>query len=526
MTAEQILCRYDLQRFQWTQFISAEGLSTHKRQLCGGEHVQDLNNRLLNGETTILFFGTSLSLETPMTEAHLLAAVRNAWISLRFSVPTIAATIEVDEEGISSMVYRAEDQGAVGVWTDRTFCVHRGVGLEGLRRQLGLHPIPSQFGDFTWLHFIPEEVDEQGIVSGFSLLFHTHHALFDGVGAKNVMIRLISQLAQLSGDPREESLEWGRETSNLPPAAFSVLSPHEATPIPMSSAEQPTFERLYYTSINAFMTSFGAALGKSYHLNLPQWDGAWPAPWREEMMLSASETDAVLHGLKRLDQLEQGKFTVTHLAHAALAMVVISERPPQPADIDCNLSNFNVMNCRSRLREPYSARGHYPAYALGILMLNIPLSIFFSTGQQLLAMNGHTLQRVMDVMKRAHEAHRALPAALSYMAQISEIFGSAVKQASESDSKYQDLQSYWFVSDGIGENEMDPTFTNYTSKHTIVRVKHIFTSVNRCHSAPAFRASSWNGRISLSADFNANLVPVADVKRYLEKWKEFITLIT
>lgn len=110
-------------------------------------------------------------------------------------------------------------------------------------------------------------------------------------------------------------------------------------------------------------------------------------------------------------------------------MVAIFDNPPTPEVSSQFLNNLSLIDCRKRLKEPYSSREGYPGYALGVSMARLPVSIFlgadgkpFPSDERLLAT---TLKAVQDI----YTAQKTTPAPLSYMGQASEIFCEGIKQA-------------------------------------------------------------------------------------------------
>ncbi|KAJ4466340.1 hypothetical protein C8R41DRAFT_926158 [Lentinula lateritia] len=293
-------------------------------------------------------------------------------------------------------------------------------------------------------------------------------------------------------------LKWGNEAKNLTPAVFAILSDDEPLPIPTGSTMQPTADLPYYKSLDWFWNCLEIASKGVHSFDILPWQGSACIPWREEIVFNIGETIDVKNGLKIISKNRLQKYTITHLAHAALSMVLVADNPPK--------------------------KGKYPAYALSLLMINIPLHIFFSNTHALLPMDDFLLKKVMEVTQGCHAKHKDLPAKLSYMAQVSEIFGAALKRDSMAGRTISDPQSFWFVNDGVGENEMDTLYTLDDQKTTI-KIEEAFTSVNRCQAAPAFRISSWGNKISISADFNLDMISVAKVIALLTAWKDFMMLI-
>ncbi|KAJ6620412.1 hypothetical protein B0H10DRAFT_1945973 [Mycena sp. CBHHK59/15] len=84
--------------YDWSS--SPEDPSYYKRQAWGAEIIEDVWNRYNHGEQK-LFLGADVTATKPVQSASLLAYARDAWISLRFELPIIAAHTEQDADDIT-----------------------------------------------------------------------------------------------------------------------------------------------------------------------------------------------------------------------------------------------------------------------------------------------------------------------------------------------------------------------------------------------------------------------------------------
>jgi hypothetical protein len=111
------------------------------------------------------------------------------------------------------------------------------------------------------MHLVPGELANDGTVSKFGLLFHSHHSIFDGSAVKIIMNFYLDQLAKAVSDscstPKSTN-QWGNELENLPPAVFSILNSNEALPIPPDSAQAPSFGDEYYKCMTSVIADLGA----------------------------------------------------------------------------------------------------------------------------------------------------------------------------------------------------------------------------------------------------------------------------
>ncbi|KAK0491397.1 hypothetical protein IW261DRAFT_1556551 [Armillaria novae-zelandiae] len=521
-----LLAKFDLEQFQWKRFHTDDGAEARIRLLAGGECTHDIMNRHIQGDQT-LFFAVYVDLTSAHSRTKIMGTCRDAWKWLRYYVPIIACTISVDDVDSGYLEYHSPTPSGVEEWVARTFIVHdqQVLDLNELRTQVGQTRIPSAAGDQTWLHVVANVSVADDAITRVGFLFQSHHAPFDGPGIKLIFSRYLTQVASSLGSSMPCDFAWGSEVHNLTPCVYSILSTLEPCPIPPHSGEHPSFEKPYYQSMQTIYSGVLKASQNAYGFRPRARDTRWPFCQRDEIVLSKRESDLILKRLK--DVLPpQRSYTVTHLVHAALAMVVMSDNPPEKNDLESFLNNYSLVNCRSRLKEPYSQPMHdgYPGYAIGITMMRIPVSIFCSSSGELLPLNRDLLFKAMDAIRDFYDNQRGVPAPLSCMAQLGQIMSMSMKDAAVANSLPPN-QCYMLSSDGVGERYLQPTYADQSGK-TVLTVPKFFSSLNRNDPGPFFRVSSWKGLIELSADFNSNIVSKQEVHHHLTKWREFILLIT
>lgn len=508
------LARYDLEQFRWKPFTGDGSRNGRARPLGGVEHVQDIFNRHLKGDQT-LFFGLSIDLHDPVNITKLGSSAQECWSWLRFQVPTIASSVIGSDHELPVMTYTTASPEEISQWAQRTFIIHSSyIDLDELRVNEGMKEVPSSDGDHTWMHLVPGEI-ANGAVSQFGLLFHTHHSPFDGAGLKIIMNRYLAQLVKVLSDScsASESIEWGNELENLPPSAYSILNSSEPLPVSPDSPEEPSFDHEYYKSFASVLSGFGAAAKDTYGFSARPKDTEWPKTRRAEVLFTKEESAAIQSASKI------SGYTLTHLAHAALAMVVIADNPPNPVSSSHFMNNVSLANLRSRL-DPNHAL--HPGYVLGVFMTRIPVSAFLSPDGSVLPLDRDVLLRVAEIAKGQYRAHKELPAGLSTMPQVGQVYASATIPAASA-NMLPPNQCFSFSSDGKGENYLNRIFADDAGKR-VLEVTKFFTSLNRFDPGPFFRLSSWGGVIDLGADYNSNLVKTEEAVGYLNLWKRFLLL--
>ncbi|KAJ7250284.1 hypothetical protein C8J57DRAFT_1667822 [Mycena rebaudengoi] len=397
MSAEQLLVKYDFDKFIWKSVPTADGSQYFSRPLAGAEIVQELYNRFEHGNQT-LFFAVYLDISSPASAATIIEAAGGAWIALRHRIPILATSISVDENDTPMLEYQVQDAAGVNKWAARTLTVHHqsALDLDQLREALGGQPLPSAEGDHTWMHLVLGPPGAAELQTQIGLIFHTHHAVTDGNGAKIIMNQFLVQLGK-----------------KLDGATQDAVARRKPVPIPTSSDELPTFEHPLYRTLGGEMHSIGESMQNKYGFKTRKGsDARWPHTRRVELVFSEKDSAKLLGFMK------SQPYTLT--------VLVMSENPATPDVIKHSLNNFCMVDVRPRLKEPYASRDGYPGYALAPPMCRIPVALFLSSDGQPLPLDKTLLLRVINFIQERYTEHRGMTVA--YIAQASEMFGYAMKQ--------------------------------------------------------------------------------------------------
>lgn len=269
MSTHQVLSQFDTSKFRWKPIYNGNKPESYCRALCGAELYQEFWLRLARGEQ-ILFFGSYIHIPNSVPRKWLIDATRQSWISLRYQIPTIAASTYVADNGEYRLAYTPpKSRDDVTHWAGRTLIVSTSkeedtIGLDKLREELAQAEVPSPEGDQTWLHLVlPSSTNgNDEVISDFGLLIHTSHTPFDGIGLRILSNRFLKLLAnELTSHSNSHSkLEWGKEVDNLLPATMSILDPSEPRPISPTSKDEPSFNLPYYSSLARVIEGFGASM--------------------------------------------------------------------------------------------------------------------------------------------------------------------------------------------------------------------------------------------------------------------------
>ncbi|KAJ8514919.1 hypothetical protein ONZ45_g7613 [Pleurotus djamor] len=497
--AENVLVKFDLNTFRWTELPSKDGFA---RMLGGGEVMQDAWNRFHKGEGT-LFFGVYVDVLVSISEAKFEQAACDAWSWLRFQVPTIASTVDPTDDGMSRLVYKLGTDASVAEWASRTFTIVKRprIDIDAFRVEVGRKPIPSSEGDQTFGYLLMGTDCPSDPINKFGFLLHTHHAPYDGAGLKIIvnmyLTQLVKNLALLATSPSPLLLPWG--------------------------SEEPSFAHPYYGTLGAILQILGEGMNNPYGFKPRTSDPGLPTHAREEIVFTVDESSRILNALKLKGASDNAKaYTVSHLAHAALAMATIADNPPSAEASSQFLNNQHLRDCRVFLTEPYSSRFGYPGYALGVGGIRIPVSLFLTADAKPSLLDKSTLVRVMKAVRDLYAAQKALPDPISYMG-LGSIGFAQTMIAGFKANMMPPNNCYSFSSDGVSEKWLDHEYPD-SSGTSVFSLRKFVLSLNRTEPSPFFRVTSWRGALELSADFNANLVSADEVKVHLNNWKKFILL--
>ncbi|KZT28675.1 hypothetical protein NEOLEDRAFT_1057767 [Neolentinus lepideus HHB14362 ss-1] len=491
---------FDQSRYAWR--ISYDDPAKHIREAQGGEILEDVWNRFLYGEQK-LFLAVDLQLSSPISTTNFLSRAKEAWIEIRFYVPTVGGSTEQAKDGTSLVTYRAiKDQAEATAWANHTVRLFEGsTDMDAARVEIGKLTIPEPTGEQTFIYIVPRSETSYGVI-----LF-THHTPFDGAGTKIVMNRYIRSLAQHIDNPflaQSQQFHWGEEVKNLLPAVPQILGPAEAT-------EGDDYQK----TLGAVMGSLisGARSRYGFREHIPNFGPgatrriAYSFPIEDSLKLFQASRDL--------------GFTINHIAHAAICLVCLYDNPPTASTSSDAAFTFNgLVDARGRLAPQYTGKEGYPGYCLAMSSINIPISVATA-----ISASGEKVQllAVAEYIKTEYAKQRGFPCFLAVSSQEIDILVTGVKEGTATPSPPWMGPSY--AGDGRGETYLDPEHGGATGKPTI-KVLDYFTSLNKHDPGPFFRSFSWNNKYTLSADYNEAAMPAEAVKGFMQKWQDLITLIS
>lgn len=223
----------DFNRYTWRKDETVPGRLY--REPAGGEAATVVVNRTKHGDMNV-FLGVYATSTVPLTESTLREHAKLAWTSVRWEVPTIAASTSITwpAEGVPPaclITYDVAKSAAdVALWADEAVQIrpkYMSKTLDDLRYDLGQSPIPANDFDIqTVLYIVPFSATKLG------LLIHTSHVTFDGSGAKILMTKFLSHFVNYITDPgylasQQATFAWGTEDANLLPCFTDILRKRE-----------------------------------------------------------------------------------------------------------------------------------------------------------------------------------------------------------------------------------------------------------------------------------------------------------
>ncbi|KAL4907105.1 hypothetical protein BDW74DRAFT_175891 [Aspergillus multicolor] len=297
------------------------------------------------------------------------AALKQAWIRLRFEHPQLAASTEDGKK-----VYETPDDTALQTWADSTLLVSSAANADELLSTAA--PVKQ-----ITLYYVPRSSE---------LVLRCHHHINDGIGSLQAMDLLFKWLTE---PPTHLELAWGSEHIRLPaPLEESLGSPPTLT---QQQTEQAAARLMAY--LNQL-----PAIG-------PVCKAGKVAPGQPKTMeatFSPEFTAAIIKASKA-----QG-ITVTAAVHAAYALML--QRHADPESEQSRYTAITAHNMRRYLAQNRD-RDHAAAAAVSLYyacqFISLPLPAPYSELAQ--ALDAHYKASIDADVLRVHDAFtRTLAAAV------------------------------------------------------------------------------------------------------------------
>ncbi|KAF8970535.1 hypothetical protein BDZ97DRAFT_1694250 [Flammula alnicola] len=516
----------DFNRYVWRSDEKVPG--RFYREAGGGEVIEDIWKLTKHGEQ-VLFLGVYATLSRPLPNDELLQHIKSAWKSVRWEVPTIAAsTSHIWHQGKAPTTFITYDVGKsaedVNAWAEETvkiFPEYQSKTLDDLRYDVGQEPIPvNDFDRQTFLYLVPYGPNK------FGLLLHSAHTTFDGAGVKILMTKLLTHLSKYITDPGYAAsqgaiMKWGTEGKRLLPIVTEILRKREPAVIDERGnivreeiPEEFRGGKEYFDTLKDVMTGFvtGAPRMHGFKTFLP-FDPATSKPKTRRLEHKfAVEESIKIHDAGRVKGNVTEKLTVNHLVLGALSLLPLYDNPPAP-NSDGLIFLFGLVDARQRLDKHHGEAQGYPGYCLGVSALHIPVSIFQEHPAD--DQKGLIIE-FAKVVKKEYLKQAAYPALLAI-------------QPQEGDLMLQSPPAPPFVGpqfggDGRGHIYLSPEYP--VDGEVVIEIDDFFVGLNKCDPGPFFRCAEWKGRMVLSIDYNEFAVEEKVIKGWMQMWVDLLLSLT
>lgn len=272
-------------------------------------------------------------------------ALAKAWLALRKKHPGIASKTKWDS-GLQRWV--KECNSSTDGWIEETL-VHIAGGQTGVEFANSDPPAPKML---TLFILSPKEEGDGNAVRR-DLVLRSPHDVIDGVGALHLLNNFAQLLSEIldNGDSALSDVS-GDEVSRLSPA-YRV-----AADVPADMAEQAKKRLSELASVYAPVEKSGGDAPEP--IGLPYKKGAvLPGKHqRVELVLSKDETSRILAAGKALGA------TVTHVFHAAVALVIRDRQEKSASPRAVQYINYILRNERDTCKPPYNDGALHPAAVL------------------------------------------------------------------------------------------------------------------------------------------------------------------
>lgn len=277
-------------------------------------------------------------------------ALRKAWLAIRYYHPSIASQVIPDSKTRElRKVYRtAKSHEARGIWLDDTF-VSISTGQMGVDWANSDPPAPKL--PTLFVVKVPTTAADDGTLSvRRDLVFRSPHDIIDGIGTLHLLNNLIGHASEAynQGDLYTPPDLDGSEADNLSPS-YRIAA---CVPPTLTEAQSKRLSQM--AAENAAATQVG---DDHVRLAIPYKKGpVLPGKHqRTALVLSAESTAQLLEVCREIN------VTVTHLFHAAIAIVMRDLQPAQERPLRGRYINYILRNERSSCHAPYNGPKHAAA---------------------------------------------------------------------------------------------------------------------------------------------------------------------
>lgn len=445
---------------------------------------------------------------------RLTSALRQAWLKLRYSHPTIASFTEYDSNrGYLQKVYESSESSPSDEpheeWLQKTF-----------------HLVTTELSSADWCNGDPPvpklptlfvlTTPTGSSLIGRTLVLRSPHDIIDGIGTLQLLGILVKYVTEaLDAKTSLRDTQWGSEHANLsPPLRVAAELPEEST-----DAVTTIFEQAQARS--ATLLADGPPL-----LTVPCHRNAdVPAHhMRTALRLSQLKTAKIIEACRFMS------VSVTHVYHAAAAILLANKQPRSTIARRMQYVSYALVNLRSQCLPPYNSSAHAAsvyhctsAERFGIEFI-VPSSLH-SNPESDTRTRENEFQRVLKEIKSYYLTNR--PSTEPMLLQVApllwrqgtpqisrEAWMSATPLPVPSPNKYPSISMSSF---GIIDTMIPAQLGNFSVHNPWVTGEELGNGIG-------LFLGTFKGELELSAAFNAAWHNVDEIQMYLHEIQELIEL--
>lgn len=271
------------------------------------------------------------------TDSRVMQALQKAWMRIRYDHPTIASWVFYQEElGKCRKAYESlpdSDDSQLYVWLKETFrvVVTSQSGQEWCNAD---PPVPRLPTVFLLKH--PKS-------DCYDLVLRSQHDIIDGVGSLHLLNNIFSHASVAFDNPDNFHVpKFGNEWRNLSPP-FRVAA---SIPISLTQIQRDRIDR---------MVNQNASLRTQLEIATIPFKPGPTVPGRHQracLKLDSNRTQQLLSSCKAIGA------SVTHVYHAALALVLRDIQERRSEERTVRYINYALINERDRCQHPYNTSAH------------------------------------------------------------------------------------------------------------------------------------------------------------------------
>jgi len=339
-----------------------------------------------------------------------------------------------------------------------------------------------------------------------SVLLHTSHITFDARGLHtlfNAFMKKLVIVVSLHPSEAYQELEWGTEGKNLLPVPYGILGEAEICSGPEYDA---TLNSVMSDAMISSQHGHGLKFRASSHYALET--------KRANFTFTARDSQRFFKKVK-----SRG-FTVNHVCHAALTLACAEDNPVPEEMLESAVFAYpHMRDGRQQLRPPYSDRGGYPGFCLGVSSILIAAKALSDLPSK---DDINRLIYVSGLMKKEYERQKTYPSLIAIAPEQTEVMIDPFKNNAKIPSP--SATAPWYSGDGKGEQYLDPIFLDDSGK-TVAEIRSFVTTVSKFDPATFFRVWSWRDCLTVSVDYNPRAIPEYVVEGLLSRWKELVACL-